>query len=62
MAKLWATFVPFISNKCRFACVVFIDECSACLEYGLTESNNLNWVKNERAKNYAAEARQYLPL
>lgn len=62
MAKLWATLMPFISNKCTFACVVFINECSACLEYGLLESNNFNWMKNERAKNYVAEARQYLSL
>lgn len=62
MAKLWATLMPFISNKCTFACFVFINECSDCLKYGLLESNNLNWMKNERAKNYAAKARQYLSL
>lgn len=25
------------------------------------ESNNLNWMKNERAKNYAARARRFCP-
>lgn len=62
MAKLWASLMPFISNKFTLSCIVFINECSGCLEYGLLESNNLNWMKNERAKNYAAEARQYLSL
>lgn len=58
MAKLWATRMPFISKKCTFACTVLIYECSDCPEYGLLESNNLNWVKNERAKHYAAKARR----
>lgn len=62
VAKLWATLVPFISNKCTFAYIVFINECSDCLEYGLLESNNSNWMKNERTRNYSGKARQYLSL